>query len=527
MIKPMERHIGPTGIRPGASANPHRAAQILADAETCRRTGKLDRAQSLCESLLQNYPDYVGALQTLGVTQLIKKNYRQALSCFIQAAMLCPKDCINLTNLATAYLHLGARELAAQTLEQARQLKPDDANVDFTLAAVYREDREYEMAAAAYRKVLGRLPTHAEAAHGLGDCCSHLGRVAEAAAALKQAHACNPDSVAILYALSQLPASANDVNILGALEGVRREHGQSQDDFDSFVAFTRAAALDRQGRHSEAWLALQEANRREFPKHEAEYRKQNARMEAARHDARQTRARADVRGRASKSYPLSIFIVGPSRSGKTTVERLLGQLEGVKCGYESRLVERASRRASQLSGLLTMRNPSDLPKALDAKFREFYSEEVQEFGRGAKIVTDTYPAMIPYVGRVATALPNVRFIFVKRDRYDCALRIFMKHYRAGNHYAYDIRTIFHYVIWYYEMVELWFEKFPEISFSIDYEDAVAEPKATLSRIVEFCGTNVDVRFPLDLGDDQGCSRSYREFIDTALREDRRDLFWLR
>jgi hypothetical protein len=174
-----------------------------------------------------------------------------------------------------------------------------------------------------------------------------------------------------------------------------------------------------------------------------------------------------------------------------------------------------------------MRNPSDLPKALDAKFREFYSEEVQEFGRGAKIVTDTYPAMIPYVGRVATALPNVRFIFVKRDRYDCALRIFMKHYRAGNHYAYDIRTIFHYVTWYYEMVELWFEKFPEISFSIDYEDAVAEPKATLSRIVEFCGTNVDVRFPLDLGDDQGCSRSYREFIDTAFREDRQDLFWLR
>ena len=110
----MERHIGPTGIRPGASANPHHAAQMLADAETCRRMGKLDRAQSLCKSLLQKYPDYVGALQTLGVTQLTKKNYRQALSCFIQAAMLCPKDCINLTNLATAYLHLGARELAAQ-----------------------------------------------------------------------------------------------------------------------------------------------------------------------------------------------------------------------------------------------------------------------------------------------------------------------------------------------------------------------------------------------------------------------------
>ena len=371
------------------------------------------------------------------------------------------------------------------------------------------------------------MPAHAEAAHGLGDCYSHLGRIAEAAGALEHAHACKPTSVAILYALSQLPPSSIDVNILEELEKVRKEAEQVQDDFDTFVAFTRAAALDRQGRHAEAWMALQEANRREFPKHEAEYRKQIARMHAAQRDAIQTVAHADSGRGTPQSNPLSIFIVGPSRSGKTTVERLLGQLEGVKCGYESRLVERASRRTSQLSGLLTMRNPSDLPKELDDRFRIFYAEEVQDFAQGARIVSDTYPAMIPYVGRVAKALSNVRFIFVRRDRYDCALRIFMKHYRAGNSYAYDIKTIFHYVAWYYEMVELWLQKFPEMSLSIDYENAVAEPKATLSRIVEFCGANMRGGVPSDLGDDRGCARAYREFIDTALLEDREDLFWLR
>ena len=523
----MERHIGPSGIRPGASANPQRAAQMLAEAENCRRTGKLDRAQSLCESLLQKYPDYVGALQTLGVTQLTKKNFRQALSCFIQAAMLCPKDCINLTNLATSYLHLGARELAAQTLEQARQLNPDDVNVDFTLAAVYREDREYELAAAAYRKVLGRLPAHTDAAHGLGDCCSHLGRIAEAAAALKQAHASKPHSVAILYALSQLPASATDVKILEALQQARKEEGQPQDDFDIFVAFTRAAALDRLGRHSEAWIALQEANRREFPKHEADYRNQVVRMKAAQRDANQPGVRVGAMPTTPPSHPLSVFIIGPSRSGKTTVERLLGQVEGIKCGYESRLAERTARRTSQLSGLLTIRNPADLPTGLADQFRTIYSEEIQNFARGARIVSDTYPAMIPYVGRLATMLPKIRFIFVKRDRHDCAFRIFMKHYRAGNHYAYDIKTIFHYVSWYYEMIELWLNQFPEITLSVDYDDMIADPKPMLSRIVEFCGATISAGVPPDLGDDRGCSEPYREFIDIALREDRPDLVWLR
>jgi tetratricopeptide (TPR) repeat protein len=230
----------------------------LVEAENCRRTGKLDRARSLCESLLQEYPDYVGALQTLGVTQLTQKNYRQALSCFIQAAMHCSKDPVNLTNLATAYLRLGARELSAQTLEQARRLKPDDADIDLILAEVYREAREYELAAECYGKIIDRSPSHAEAAHGLGDFCIHLGQLTEAAAFLERAHELKPESVTILYALSQLPKSATRVQVLQALEEVRKSEGEDQADFDTLLLFTRAAALDRLGRHLEAWTTLRE-----------------------------------------------------------------------------------------------------------------------------------------------------------------------------------------------------------------------------------------------------------------------------
>ena len=433
--------------------------------------------------------------------------------------MHCPKDGVNLTNLAIAYLRLGARQLAAQTLEQARRLNPNDVSVYLTLAEIYREEREYNLAAESYRKILNQLPSCAEAEHGLGDCCSNLGQVAEAAAALKRAHELKPSSVAIVYALSQLPASATDVPILASLDQVRKDEGQDQDTFDTFVAFALAAALDRQGRHVEAWSALREANRREFPKHESAYRKQVVRMNTAREAAlHESAIHTGDRPKNPQSQPLSLFIVGPSRSGKTTLEHLVAQLEGVKCGYESRLVERAARRTSQLSGLLTIRNPSDLPKALDDRFREIYLEEVQEFAQGASIVTDTYPAMIPYVGRVATTLPNARFIFIKRDRYDCALRIFMKHYRAGNDYAYDIGTIFAYITWYYAMADLWLEKFPKATLSLDYDQMVAEPEATLVRIAGFCGASIAVSSSPNLGDDRGCSQVYREFIDLALGE---------
>jgi tetratricopeptide (TPR) repeat protein len=489
----------------------------LAEAETSRRKGDLARAQSLCESLLKEYPDYVGALQTLGVTHLARKNFQQAFICFIQAVMHCPKDCVNLTNLATAYLRLGAREMAARTLEQARRLKPDDAVVYSTLAEIYREDREYELAAECYRRVQGFLPSHAEAAHGLGDCYSHLGRIAEAATALKRAHELNPNSVAILYALGQLPARPAGIDILGALDRVRRQEADDRQEFETFFAFTRGAGLDRQRRHREAWACLVEANRREFPKHDLAHRRHAGRMEAALQAAIDQPALG--RGAwptAPRGHPVSLFIVGPSRSGKSTLEHLACKLEGVKRGHESRLVERAVRRTSQTSGILTTIDANDLPRALDERLREIYRQEIGEFAQGATIVTDTYPAIISYVGRIASAIPNARFIFMSRDRDDLALRIFMKHYRSGNHYAYNIKTIFEHLSWYRQMTDLWLDRLGPLAIAVAYGDMIEAPNDTLRRVAELCGRALPEGGLPDLGDDRDCAKAYRDYIAAAL-----------
>jgi hypothetical protein len=67
----------------------------------------LERARTLCEGLLGEYPE-CGTLQTLGVVYLATRSYRHAMSCFIHAAMLCPKDWVNVSNLGQTYLRLGA-----------------------------------------------------------------------------------------------------------------------------------------------------------------------------------------------------------------------------------------------------------------------------------------------------------------------------------------------------------------------------------------------------------------------------------
>ena len=486
----------------------------LAEAESHRRSGDLGRAKALCEALLRDYPDYAGALQTLGVIHLAMNDPRQAFSCFAQVQLLCPADWINLTNLGAAALRLGAHGAAIEILEKARRLKPDDIEMLRILADAYREARDYEAAVELYRNILALDPVSALAAQGLGDSLLQLGRLEEAASALDAAHRSNPNSAAILYSLSQLAPGLASTNIDHALAAVKRQDGESELDFASFRDFARAGVLHRQGRVEESWRTLVQANGRLCVHHREPWERQSASMAAAERQAVETPAAALL---AEPGSPISLFILGPSRAGKSVLEQLLGRLSGLKRGHEQRFVEASVKRTAAQSGLLTTANPAELPLSLDDRLRAIYREEVGTFANGARIVTDTYPAMIAYIGRIAAIVPNLRLIFIRRDPHDLALRIFMRLYRTGNHYACSIPAIFEYASWYERMSEIWIGKFPAISLTLTYEDIVARPAAVLQRAGRLLDAEPVQGDPAVGHDDRHCADAYRAMIDAALR----------
>ena len=117
-----------------------------------------------------------------------------------------------------------------------------------------------------------------------------------------------------------------------------------------------------------------------------------------------------------EDVPISLYVLGVTRSGKTSLEKLLAAFPGIKRGYESPIVELAVSRTTQEAGLLTARNLFDLPIGLGDKFREHYLSELAARAGDARVFTNTHPGRIVDVGLLAMLIPNVRFIFVVRDR---------------------------------------------------------------------------------------------------------------
>jgi len=506
----------PTWGRPSAGADPLRESfRKLEQAEAFRQQGEAERARVICESLVSRFPDYFGALYTLGLVYVDLSRYPQALGCLVRAAMLNPRSWRALTALSAVYLELGAREMAAHTLEQARLIKPGDPNILVTLGEIYREEREYELARDAYAKSFELDGSLDAAALGLGACCAHLGQYAQAAEIFEGMLKREKRSASVFFELSNLPAAFVTVDLLSELQKFTDEQKQNQPDVTNSVAFLTAALLDRAGRYEEAWDHLVAANR---TLHQVVQRDAQETAETERTNLAQLkRKRVKVRsggGRGNRT--ISLFILGPSRSGKTTMETLVATLDGVKRGYENPSVENAIRRASQSAGLLTTSMFEVLPPTLNSECRDIYLEELSRRAGSAKVFTNTHPGRIHDAARVAAAFPNVRFIFVKRNLQDNMLRIYMRKYLTGNSYAYDLRSVKDHITWYHRMFDVLAEKLPGRVRIINYEDMVVDPAGALRMAADLCGLPMPEGPLPEVGDDRGCAEPYRELMAAAL-----------
>jgi Flp pilus assembly protein TadD len=494
------------------------AAKKLDEAYRLQQAGKRDKAQKICEELLAQYPDYVGALHTLGTLHIEQNNWGHALLCFVQAAMYNPADWRILSKLAGVYLQLGAHEIAAQTYEKALALNPNAPEIHYDLGNINIEREEYDLAAQCFENVIALSPGVALAHNNLGQCYLALGRLKEAAVAFEQAYKLDPGMRTAVSALTDLPAAFVTIDLFSAIKTVIKKTKNPDAEFWVKIGFMRARAYDKARRYDEAWVEAVKANRKTNLKANTDYKEAREEQKFCLEEAKSWYQIAPPTATTTENVPTSLFILGPSRSGKTTLERLVSALPGVKCGYENHIIQNSVKRTNQLAGRLSIERLAELPEALYPHFRDIYKADLLQRCQGFEVFTNTMPGIIANVGRIVAAVPKARFVFVKRDIDDLTVRIFFKHYLTGNAFAYGVANIKDYLAWYFQMTDIWAEKFPDIVARVTYEDMITDPKATIARLGEFVGLEPSNGLSPALGDDRGCAKPYLEMIRAAEAE---------
>lgn len=489
------------------------AARSLAETEELRRAGKCTAARRACEALLKHYPDHAGAYYSLGLVNLELKDYDRAYEALSRANDLTPGKASTLAHLGRAQAHLGMFRIAIRNLRAALERDPDNATARQSLVSALVQENEFEDALLLAREGLQSSRDSYDATLQYLELCRLMGRHEDAAAVCARALEQFPPTIDLLFETCELPVPLQPEISEAKFEKVT----QSGSATDPKVARIQFSKCHRDGDYAAAWKWLQKG-------HEAD---RGPAMDFWRGGAQErSRILEDLRrsplheGRAADAtdHPISLFILGASRSGKSSLENLLAAEERVVRGHESLIVKRAMTDATSYAGHIGVPSLLYLPRDFEADFRARYFDELRSKLGEASVFTNTMPAILPSMYRMALTIPNCKIIFMTRDRTDLTFDIYRKHYAPYqfNAYAFDLDTINEHLDWYDEVASVLAQKLPGQCLNVDYAQMVTAPRETLDRVQSFVGISQSPAAPSNVGDGRGVSAPYADFLERAI-----------
>jgi tetratricopeptide (TPR) repeat protein len=466
---------------------------------------RLDEALASYRRAIRIKPDYPEAHDNLGKALLRLGQPQDAAASFQRALALRPDYAGAHNNLGNALYDLGRADDAIASYRRALQIKPDFAEAHNNLGTVLRGQGQLDGALASYRRALQIKPDFAEAHRNHGIAQRLRGHSEEAQASCLRALEIDPQSAPTLAVMAELKADQGQFTeaeqlfqraiALEALTpeawvGISRLRTMTLDDA-AWAAQAQAIAGQRLPPRKEVLLRYALGKYfddvQDFEQAFSQYQRANelTKLYRARHDRQQlTQAVDRVIHTFNKEWlgriPIDavasarpVFIVGMLRSGTTLAEQIVASHPGVHGAGELTFWNSAAG-VYQSSALSALAND--------------YLRLLRDLSPDALRVVDKMPGNYLHLGLIHAALPNARFIHMRRDPIDTCLSIYFQHFEAFHSYATDLADLAHYTGEYRRLMQHWRSALPAgTMLEVPYEGLVNEQQSWSRKLLEFIG----------------------------------------
>ena len=413
-----------------------------------RQKGDFNCIKAYKKAIKTNY-SFAEAHNNLGAALLTKGDMAEAVHSFILATEINSNFHDAFYNLGTAHRYNGdliASEKAyTSAIKTASGSSASHNGLGLTL---YLQGKLHE-ALKKFEQVTTIEPSNAEAHCNRGRTHYSLGDISAARDAYF--HALSVDKNYFQAANRLMAMDFGTVDLQEVERCISILQVREQDDENAEYLFFKANIEKHLGQISKAFRILQKANNIKKLQTQQRY-------EASEYDYREAKTRIEnwhpIHQDPSPNSINTICILGPSISGKSTLEKLLMPTPGLIPLFESIKIDKFQKMTARK---LTF---NDL----------FYYSEAELLKRGTKFVTSTSPATIFHADLLLDTLQNSYCVFVDRDPLDLGSEIFQKNYKSGNSYAYDPLQIQKFLTLYSQLRDTLTTKLPSRCLCISFED---------------------------------------------------------
>ncbi len=444
---------------------------------TLKELGRLDEAEASYNQALVLKPDYAEAYCNLGIVLHHSGKLDEAQTSYQQAIALKPEFPEAHSNLGITLQEAGKLKEAEASYNRAIELSPGYAEAYSNLGNMLKELGRLEEAEASYNQAIALEPKLAEAHNNLGTTLQELGRLEEAQARWTQSLLLKPNFFDGMRNLVKLPVGQLKSDAINLCENVLASVDGSLENQIKYL-FARGNLFKHQGLFERSFKVFCKANKLQL-----EISKNDLTVDSKKNIANLKRIESWTPSlpKFPEKILAKLFIMGPSRSGKSLLEHILAENSQVKTLRET--IKHNELPVNQ-----------DFKKnASELLFQKLFSQsEGILFDEGYKIVTSTNPGSIFYSDYLLDMLPGAYVIIVKRDPRDISPEIFTSEYNKENFYSYDVNEIKKYLDVYYHVFETLVLKAPDRCLSVSFKDIVHAPEDVVARISRLIDTSLKV-----------------------------------
>lgn len=462
------------GLSPAAATLLEAAAAALDRQDQASAGAALDR-------VLELEPDCAEALRMRGLMQHLRGDFTAALASLRQAHELRPGDALIRMNLATSLYASGEAEAAAAYLRRACAMVPDFAPAWFNLGKMYMLQGRPAGAITVLQRVLDIEPEHVPARLVLAQAQAALGMAALASGNYREVLRSQPGQSTAWFGLASLDAEPfTDADVAQ----LQRQLQLPQATVAARVAlgFALVRALEDRADPRSALRALHKANA--LQQRQLNW---NAMLASARVDATIQAFAKPVPAADPSLGEGVIFIVALPQSGSLLTEQILAAhpqaVAADEMGDLQQILDAESARRrqplTQWAGSASTADWSRLGQAYLARIEGRRANASHFIDRNI----DNWQA----VGAALAMLPGARVVNSRRDAFESCFACYRQLFVSGHAFSYDLDHVVSYWRDYDRLSRHWQRLFPAQFLEHAYEAWLADPQASVRRLLAFCG----------------------------------------